>query len=76
MKKVLLISSLFLLISCKEQKVQPIEKYRGKGIIVISEDLNIDFRDETGIKVKTKDSIFYIKLTKFDAQNLKTGDTL
>lgn len=73
MKRVLLISSLFLLSSCDNLKTEPIEKYKGKGIIVIGDP---ETYNRTSVRCKTKDSIFYIAITDFDAQNLKIGDTL
>ena len=66
----------FLSLSCGSKLVtEPIEKYKGKGIVVISTpDENYFYDNE--IRCKTKDSIFWIKLTHYDAVNLKVGDTL
>ena len=67
---------IILLTSCgfPSSGVQPIEKYRGKGIIVLEQPkTNYYFPN---ILVKNKDSVFYIKLSRFDALNLKPGDTL
>jgi hypothetical protein len=75
-KIILLVSSLFLLGSCKEQKVQPIEKYRGKGIIMVDEVIIYNLGRNANLRVKNKDSVFVICVTPFDAQNLKIGDIL
>ena len=75
-KIILLVSSLFLLGSCKEQKVQPIEKYRGKGIIMVDEVFIYNLGRRANLRVKNKDSVFEICVTPFDAKNLKIGDTL
>jgi hypothetical protein len=74
MKKVLLISSLFLLGSCK--KTEPIEKYKGKGIIIIEEPQRYYYDNIKSVECKNKDSVFNILITDFDAKNLKVGDTL
>ena len=76
MKKLFLcILSLFLIVSCENSRTQPIEKYRGKGIIVILPPQGNSYRDND-IRCKTKDSVFWIVLTNYDALNLKVGDTL
>ena len=72
--KILLI--LLLLIGCTKNnyKTEPIEKYRNKDIIVIG-TINPSIYDDL-VRVKTKDSIFYIRLTSYDRKNLKVGDTI
>jgi hypothetical protein len=75
--KVLAVSVfLFLFLSCGKSNVQPIEKYRNKGIIVLNWESNIFRNYDRDVRVKTKDSIFEIQLTKFDMENIKVGDTL
>jgi len=74
MKKVVLILSFILLISCTERKIIPIEQYRGKGIILL-ENPDSDTGSEF-LWVKNKDSTFYIKVPTFDVKDLKQGDTL
>ena len=75
MKKILGILSCCFLFSCaKEIKVEPIEKYRGKGIVLL-EAPNSDLRTEH-LYVKNKDSVFIIVVPTFDAKNLKQGDTI
>jgi len=76
MKKLILIP-LLLLFSCREDKrVQPIEKYREKGIIVIEKPSYYLFGVNSEVRVKTKDSVFSIFLAQFDAKDLKPGDTI
>lgn len=75
MKKVVLILSFILLISCTERKIIPIEQYRGKGIILLEEP-DPDNRCYDYLWCKNKDSTFYIKVPEFDTVNLKRGDTL
>jgi len=77
MKKIftLLVLSL-LLVSCFKENyiVEPIEKYRGKGIIVLETPTTL--YKYPIILVKNKDSVFNIQLAYFDAQGLKAGDTI
>jgi len=73
MKKLILIP-LLLLFSCAEDKIQPIEKY--KGVVVVSEPNIYNYGRSASLRVKTKDSVFYIYITPFDAKNLKEGDTI
>lgn len=63
----------FLIFSCG--KVEPIEKYRGKNIVVIGPIYPTSSRNMS-VRCKTKDSIFYIALSNFDAEKLKEGDTI
>ena len=56
-------------------KTEPIEKYRNKGILIIKIK-NPNFMYDDLVRVKTKDSIFYIKLTYYDRSQLKVGDTI
>ena len=78
MKKIftLLVLSL-LLVSCfgKNPPLEPIEKYRGKGIIVVGEPTGWEPL-EMMVMVKNKDSVFWILIPRFDANNLKPGDTI
>lgn len=78
MKNIIAVCSLFLLFSCAKKKVEPIEKYKGKGLIVINRDYvsGLGNPNDTKLRVKSKDSIFFIYLTDFDAKNLKVGDTI
>ena len=73
--KILLV--LILLIGCTKNnyKTEPIEKYRNKGILIIKIK-NPNFMYDDLVRVKTKDSIFYIKLTYYDRSQLKVGDTI
>ena len=63
----------FLIFSCS--KVEPIEKYRGKGIVVIGPIYSAS-SNNMNVRCKTKDSIFYLTLSKFDAEKLREGDTI
>lgn len=76
MKKLISIVVLGVMVSsCNNNyKVQPIEKYKGAVVIGDSEVTNngVNVR----VRCKTKDSVFYIKITPFDAKDLKIGDTI
>ena len=75
MKKLILILLCVLLYSCsKLSRIEPIEKYRGKGIIVLEKPNPIHFYPT--FAVKNKDSVFRIQIPQFDAKDLKPGDTL
>ena len=66
-----------LFVSCTERELtEPIEKYQNKGIILIEEQSYTNLGRDAILRVKTKDSIFNIKVTTFDAKNLKVGDTI
>ena len=66
-----------LFVSCTEAEItEPIEKYQNKGIILIEEQFYTNFGRDAILRVKTKDSIFNIRVTTFDAKNLKVGDTI
>ena len=72
--KILLI--FLLLVGCtkNDYKTEPIEKYKNKGIVVIG-TINSSIYDDL-VRVKTKDSVFYIRLTSYDRKKLKVGDTI
>jgi hypothetical protein len=75
MKKLATLLIPFLFFSCaKGREVEPIEKYRGKGIVLL-ESPDSDSRNEQ-LYVKNKDSVFTIVVPTFDAKNLKQGDTI
>lgn len=76
--KVLLVLSLFLLTSCLDgnYKVKPLEIYKNKGIVVIREPETHKWSYNRQVRCKTKDSVFFIYITDFDAKNLKVGDTI
>jgi hypothetical protein len=77
MKKIITVCSLFLLFSCAEKKVEPIEKYRGKGLVVVQNPRQTGLTSNNAkVRVKSKDRVFYLYLTDFDAKNLKIGDTI
>ena len=77
MRKISLILVSVLLFSCGHMNnAQPIEKYKGKGVVVIREPLNSSWTDNREVRCKTKDSIFDIEISAFDAKNLKVGDTI
>ena len=79
MKKLILFLVATSLVSCKKD-VQPIEKYQGKGYVVIEQPVHYysdgNYLDVTYLKVKTKDTIMVIYIPKFDGEGLKVGDTL
>ena len=75
MKKLLILTPL-LFLSCLDEEVRPIEQYKNKSIVVIEEPLSTNYGRDKWVRCKTKDSIFFIKITNFDAKNLKIGDTI
>ena len=75
MKKLATLLIPFLLVSCaKEEKVEPIEKYRGPGIVLLENPNSTGLTEH--LYVKNKDSVFTILIPQFDAKNLKQGDTI
>lgn len=79
MKKLLFLLVLFAVIGCKKENVEPIEKYKNKGFVVI-EDVELYTEiipyDYAKIRLKSKDSLFIIHVPIFDGKDLKIGDTL
>jgi hypothetical protein len=73
MKKIMIMIAFCSLYSCND-KPQPIDKYRNKGIVVISIKKSALYDQD--VRCKTKDSIFYIRLTPFDHSTLNVGDTI
>jgi hypothetical protein len=76
LKNLITICSLFLFFSCAEKKIEPIGKYKGKGLVVIEDFRYVGVGQNTRVRVKSKDTVFYIYLPYFDAKNLKVGDTI
>lgn len=76
MKTIKILLVVLLLVGCtkNQYKTEPIEKYKNKNIIVIGTS-NPSICDAM-VRVKTKDSVFYIRLTLYDRKNLKIGDTI
>ena len=74
MKKIILITAIsILLLGCEELK--PIEKYGG-GKYVITDIHWYNFGKRAEIQLKNKDTIFEVRIIKFDAMDLKVGDTI
>ncbi len=74
MKKLATLLIPFLLFSCGKSEVEPIEKYRGKGIVLLENPDSLGKNEY--LYVKNKDSVFIIVVPRFDAKNLKQGDTI
>ena len=62
--------------SCITREVQPIEKYRGKKIIVVDAPFPYNWGRDADIRVKTKDNVFIIYVPFTDTMGIKVGDTL
>jgi len=75
MKKLFLILFCAILASCKFEKPKPIEKYQGKGYVLIEEPVKWS-SGITALMLKNKDTIIEVLVPPFDAENLKIGDTL
>ncbi len=74
MKKIILITAIsILLLGC--EKLKPIEKYGG-GRYVITDIDWYDFGKRAKIQLKNKDTIFEVRIIRFDAENIKVGDTI
>lgn len=76
MKKLILL--FICLISCTEEKVQPLDVYKNKAIVVLEEPWQSGpaWRKNSSVRCKTKDSVFNILIPQFDAKDLKPGDTI
>ena len=64
---------MIFLTSCSDYKVQPIEKYQNKGIVIVDDPESIvtDSKDYMA-RCKTKDSIFYIRIPITNLKNFKS----
>lgn len=80
MKKVLFLISMMSLVSCIDYgKVEPSDKYVGNGFTVIEEPNykpKLPLNGDALITLKSKDSIFRIRVCEFDAKRQVVGDTL
>jgi len=78
MRKLLIIPTVLLLISCKtgNDVAKPVEFYKGKGIVVLEQAKTSGWANISEVQCKTKDSLFYIYIHDFDAAGLKVGDTI
>ncbi len=77
MKKIILLILVSIAFtSCEKSKAEPIEKYKGKSVVVVREPIQTFYGLDRDVRCKNKDSIFYITISDFDAKNLKVGDTL
>ncbi len=54
---------------------KPIEKYGGSKYVVVNKGDAVD-ESEKWLQLKSKDTIFWIKVVNFDATNIKVGDTI
>jgi len=76
MKKIILITAIsILLLGCENLEEKPIEKYGG-GRYVITNIHWFDFGRKAEIQLKNKDTIFEVRIIRFDAENIKVGDTI
>jgi len=73
MKKLLFILLLLTIVGC-EYSIKPIEKY--KGGIVVQRGTNYTTDIEPYIRIKSKDSIFWTKVIRYDADRFNIGDTI
>jgi hypothetical protein len=75
MKKFLtLITILILTISCDKENVQPIEKFGGSRYVVARK--RTTFSGDYILRLKNKDTIFYVTVLYFDGEKIKVGDTI
>lgn len=58
--------------SCNKTKVYPIERY--KGSIIARMDYKTSFYPE--LELKSKDSIYWVTVTKYDSDMYNVGDTI
>jgi hypothetical protein len=76
MKKIItLITLLILTVSCMEAKPQPIEKFGGSKYVVADKysDLNNEY---INLKLKNRDTIFWVTVLNFDGEKIEIGDTI
>ena len=73
MKKVLLLLAV-LLVGCNFDTV-PIEKYGGSRYVIAHKSAT-DWGRLYDVQLKNKDTIFWINVLKFDAENINVGDTI
>lgn len=66
----------FCAISCtlNPDSIKPIEKYYGKGYVLAEQPCV--FSNGALLRLKNADTIIEVAVLKFDALNLKVGDTL
>lgn len=74
--KTLLLFLTFCAVSCaiEPELIKPIEKYYGKGYILAKEPLF--FNNGSVLTLKNSDTIIEVCVLRFDAENLKVGDTI
>jgi hypothetical protein len=75
MKKLItLIAILLITVSCDKENIQPIEKFGGSRYVVA--DKHFSFDNDVNLKLKNKDTIFWITVLQFDGEKIKVGDTI
>lgn len=72
MKKLLFISTAFMLSSCISNNVKPIEKHRGMVYVKLLERSP----NTSTVLFKNKDTIYTASVLEFDLKNIKEGDTI
>lgn len=74
--KSLLLFLSFCAVSCSidSKYIKPIEKYYGKGYILAEEPFI--YHNASSLTLKNSDTIIEVWVLRFDAENLKVGDTL
>lgn len=73
MKKLLFLIA-FCAISCDDTEFAPIEKWGGRKYVIADKQSYNDKKD--WLRLKNPDTIFWVKVLKFDSEKYKIGDTL
>jgi len=64
----------FCAISCDNTEFAPIEKWGGKKYVITDKINYDDTRD--WLRLKNPDTIFWVKVLKFDSEKYNVGDTI
>lgn len=74
MKKLLFVLIVFCAISCDNTEFAPIEKWGG-GKYVLTDKQSYNHKKDW-LQLKNPDTIFWVKVLKFDSEKYKVGDTI
>lgn len=64
----------FCAISCDNTEFAPIEKWGGGKYVIVTKGSYDDNRD--WLRLKNPDTIFWVKVLKFDSEKYNVGDTI
>lgn len=64
----------FCAISCNDVEFAPIEKWGGGKYVVVHKLPSDEYQDY--LRLKNPDTIFWVKVLKFDSERYNVGDTI